>query len=343
MAITSGVRQLQAYMQIGGASLLVEEADARCTSTKESDTFWATIPFQTVERSLGLAYFASQSPIDGALTIMGQTLVSGSVDRIDFRFNEQRICIEGRDRSAALHDKKSHEQFKNQTASDVVQTVAQRHGLQVDMDTTKGNVGRIVQIDWNKLTDGLSDWSLLMRMAEYEGAKVWVAGGTLHFKTQDSGSVYTANYRPWNPMSPAAGDFIHLAINRNVQLSKSVEVNVGSWNSRKKKAITSKKTMSGGGSDTPLVYDYRLPGLTQDQADKIAEKKANEHARHELVVDCQMVGDPSIDPSMKFRLSGTGTELDQDYVIDSIDHHIGAQGYVMEVNARNHAQNRSVS
>jgi hypothetical protein len=37
-----------------------------------------------------------------------------------------------------------------------------------------------------------------------------------------------------------------------------------------------------------------------------AEKKANEHTRHEYTIRAECVGDPSIDVAMSLQLNGTG-------------------------------------
>jgi hypothetical protein len=90
-----------------------------------------------------------------------------------------------------------------------------------------------------------------------------------------------------------------------------------------------------------LTYNYRSPGLEQDHADDLATNKANEHARHEVEVQLNLVGDPSIDVGMGLQLIGTA--FAQTFEMDRICHDISEHGYRMQVIAKSARQGRSAS
>ena len=123
-------------------------------------------------------------------------------------------------------------------------------------------------------------------------------------------------------------------------LGKKVKSVVRSWNSKDKKVIKSEKELSGSG-EGELLYEYRVPGLNQEQADKIAEKRLAENTRHEISIEVSAPGDTSIDVRMKLQLSGTGTAFDQSYSIDTIEHAISFDGgYRMNIRGKSKSAKR---
>jgi hypothetical protein len=118
----------------------------------------------------------------------------------------------------------------------------------------------------------------------------------------------------------------------NLQAAKTIEVNVDSWNQKKKQTFTSQKKLLGFTGAKPLVYNYRTPGMEQDHVDDLAENKVAEHSRHEVEVHVHLVGDPSIDIGMGLQL--VGTAFAQTYEMDQICHNISEHGYTMEITAK---------
>jgi hypothetical protein len=117
-------------------------------------------------------------------------------------------------------------------------------------------------------------------------------------------------------------------------------VNVKSWHQKKKQTISSTKTVKGHIGKT-LPYIYRSPGLEQDHADDLAMNKANEAARHEIELQLNLVGDPSIDIGMGLQLIGTA--FAQTFEMHHICHTISEFGYTMQITAKSARQGRSAS
>jgi phage protein D len=92
----------------------------------------------------------------------------------------------------------------------VVSTVAKRNNLRAQVDELPLLAGKLFQIDWAKLTDGVSDAAILHKLAELSGARWWVKNGTLYFKTKsDISSNYIVHYQAGEPSS---GDFLQMGI-----------------------------------------------------------------------------------------------------------------------------------
>lgn len=286
----------------------------------------------------GDAFFAGLSDNKGGLSIDGIPLVTGEWDHVSIGYDNTVIALTGRDSSVSLHERKSSEKFNNQKRSEIVNTIAQRNGFQAQVAQATLMAGKLFQIDWAKLTDGVSDAAILHKLAELSGARWWVKNGTLYFKGKgDISSSYIVRYQAGQPSS---GDFLQLDISLNLQAAKTIEVNVNSWHQKKKKTISAKKTAKGKIGST-LTYNYRSPGLEQDHADDLAMNKANEHARHEVEASLTLVGDPLIDVGMGLQL--IGTSFAQTFEMDHICHQIGSGGYTMQITAKSARQGRSMS
>ena len=333
MAITSGVRAPRAQVSIGGMTIEPITAHASQEATKRSSTMSAMCALDDFG---GDQFFGSLSDNSGSIMISGQTLCDGEWDHVGIDYDERVVRLSGRDKSAKLHEQKSSEKFKNQKRSEIVQTVAKRNGLTAQVDAGKLLAGKIEQIDWSKLTDGVSDAAILHKLAELEGARWWVKNGMLHFKSKSSGGGYSVQYQAPSGSGPATGNFLRLQISLNLQAAKTLKCEVKSWHSKKKELIQASKSLNGNGGT--LTYRYRSPGMEQDHADDLALKKLAEHSRHELTIHVEMVGDPSIDIGMGLQLQGTA--FDQSYDMDRIDHTIGPSGHTMSIEARSAKQGR---
>lgn len=328
------VRALRASITIGGQSFDIISGGAHQEATKRSSTMHALCALKDFPGRE--AFFADMSDNTGGIYSGDTALVDGEWDHVGIDLVDGVVRLSGRDKSAALHEKKSSEKFNNMSRSEVVEKVAKRNGLQAQVDGGKLKAGKLFQIDWAKLTDGVSDAAIIHKLAELEGARWWVKGSTLHFKGKDEGSsTYSVQYQP--PMGgPASGNFLRLSLALNVQAGKTLKVNVKSWHTKKKKTIEATKTLNGNGGT--LTWNYRQPGLEQDHADDLALKKLTEHSRHELTLDVEMVGDPSIDVGMGLQLQGTA--FDQTFEMDSIHHSLGQGGHTMRITAKSAKQGR---
>lgn len=335
MAIVSGVRAPRAQVMIGGQSFNVLSATVNQEATRKSSTMSASCALNSFPG--GDAFFAGLSDNKGSVSIDGVSLCDGEWDSVAISYITTIVTLSGTDASTSMHQKKSSEKFNNKTRGEIVGDVAKRNNLSAQVDKLPLLAGKLFQIDWAKLTDGVSDAAIIHKIAELSGARWWVKGGVLYFKGKsDNSSNYTVHYQGGEPSS---GDFITLDLLVNLQAAKSIEVNVNSWNQKKKQTFTSQKKLLGSISPgRPLVYNYRTPGMEQDHVDDLAKNKAAEHARHEVELHVALVGDTSIDIGMGLQL--VGTAFAQTYEMDQICHRINHDGYIMEIIAKSSRDGR---
>ena len=119
--------------------------------------------------------------------------------------------------------------FVNQTASEVVATIANRHGLGAVVTPTLGFIGRYYGDGYTRLSTGQfsrlrSDWDLVVELARENQFDVFVEGTQLFFQPA---SPIPAVLTPITP-----GMVQSLRFNRSLTVASSATARVQSWNSQ---------------------------------------------------------------------------------------------------------------
>lgn len=321
------LRNPQAQLLVNGQAIPCTSVDVHQSKTKKGDTFKASFPFEA-SAAVGMdENFWSTAPnLTAQVTINGSVVFTGVIDHSDYDFSERKLEVSGRDAGSALIDKTSSEKFQNQQPTDIVQKFASDAGLQTSIDTPGGLAGKQWQIDTAKITHRGSQWTVVNELAELFGMTAYMTGGTLYFKNYPEFlPTYPITYIPPTPQSYAQGTFVKLSTSRNHILGRPVTTNVRSRNHRDKKTYTATHTQSGSG--TPLVYNHTVAGVSQSQAQTIADKKHAETVSHELELTAlEFPGDETLTPLFEISLSGTGTAFDQTYEIKSVEHKVSFEG-----------------
>jgi phage protein D len=263
----------------------------------------------------------------------GQSLMQGTVDHVEIDPIARLVSIEGRDLTARLIETRTQESFANRTASEIATILAARHGLTPEVTATTTPVGRYYQdqhdrIVLDQFSRALTEWDLLVWLANQEGFRVFVRGTTLYFQPEATSPRVL-------PITPA--DVQDMRLGRALNLARTIEVTVKSWNSRQQDAFT-QTARSGGGSDTGVPQRIVLvrPNLSMDQALKLAQSTLAKLTRHRMVLNLTMPGELLLTPGDALALSGTASGLDQLYFVDSIHRRLSARhGFVQYVCARN--------
>jgi len=344
------LRQPRAFIIVNGSTLNCISVDVQMSKTHKSDTFHCEIPFGALPADMDEAWWSEQGDISVQVQFQtdafsGATQVfDGKVDKVGHDFSQRILSVQGRDKVAALIDSKSTEKFNNQTPDQIVQQIASRHGINVDADAVPSKSGKIFQIDYAKLSNRESEWTVITKLADMTGMVAYMTAGTLYFKPIDEQlPVLDVVYVPPSPASYANGNFMTLKTSRNLILGRPVNVKVQSWNHKENKTYEYQASEPTGAGE-PLNYNYTPPGLTGDQVQKLAEKRLAENTSHELMFDLTMPGDPTVTPRFAMQLSGTGTAYDQQHEITSIEHSMSQQGgYRMTVSAKAKSKKRSKS
>lgn len=248
------------------------------------------------------------------------TLMLGRIDavRIDWLRRSATVC--GRDMTSSLIDAEITESFVNQTASQIAEAIAGRHGLAANVAPTNALVGQYYQLDHAQISLGLNarvvtEWELLTALALAEGVGVSVTGSTLNFgPVVESAAVYVT-----------PGRFSALAFDASTALPGAAAVK--SWNCRSKSVVAAAQ---GSGLSTTLVR----PNLTQAQAQSLAQGHLQMLGRHQLILQGEMPADVMLMPGMILVLAGTGSALDQSYVVDAVTRRLGGDaGFAQSVRA----------
>ncbi|MCW3477647.1 phage late control D family protein [Limobrevibacterium gyesilva] len=273
-----------------------------------------------------------QVSLDGGFAFT--SLIQGAVDTVEIDVAGGTVHLDGRDLSAALIEARTQETFANNTASEIAEQLAARHGLTPDVQRTTTPAGRYWQLEHDRIVlnqfgRATTEWDLLVTLAQFEGFDVWVSGTTLHFRPPPA-AVAAAVLR--------AADVTGLRLERSLTLARDIQVTVKSWNSRQQNAFvqTARRRTASRESGRVQNYVYVVPNLTPDEALKYAQARLAELTQHERVVSAEMPGDLALMPRMMLRLEGTGTAFDQDYWIDRVERQVSvAHGFTQSLRAKN--------
>lgn len=328
MAISSGWGPHFAWLQTDVGTFPIEEGIVDQHAERKASTFSVELPM-----NLPGAYEALQNATTGSVIVSTrgdqETLISGNVKTIEYDLIDTKIRVGGQDSGSELHNTKSSEKWVNKHGSEIVQDLASRVGLQVQADASSLLAGKKVNIDYARVTDGISFAAVMHKLAELDGARWWVKNGTLYYRSSNSPSgTYTINY---DPGPPIVCDALRLHIGINADASRPVTVNVASWHPKSKQVY--KGTSSVGGNGKNLSYNFHIPNLLQDHVNGYAKSKLTEITRHARTLQAELVGDPSIDVAMGLQLTGTGI-FDGLFEMDTISHHIGMGGHTMAITAK---------
>jgi Phage tail baseplate hub (GPD) len=365
------VRQLTGIVTIGGLPCPVLSLDVDQTATSSADTMNAELSMAGVPGIEQIVASAPEIDVSAAVKAGADSgvLFTGTVDNISCDFDRRTVSISARDKTKGMAGKKSTEDFRNKTASQIVSEIAGRHGLSPAMDTTADMAGKKFNVDHVLLTNHVSEWTVVQHLADREGKVAFVQQDKLYFKELDDESfgLVTVIYVPPTDLNHAASNVLRLTGSRNMEAGKPSECHVRSWNVKKKKAYHGQDEGGGGGGGggafdggrnsqglggaggivggdrigggsgggAKNVYEYSHPQLDQSQCDKMAKKRLRESRRQEMTIELEMVGSASVRPPKRLSLTGTLTAFDQLYFIDSVRHRIDEGGYTMSITAKN--------
>ncbi len=250
------------------------------------------------------------------------SMITGSADSLVADPILRTVSLEGRDLSASLIDSYLQQDFVNQSASEIVQTIALQHGLLPQVTSTFGNIGRYFGDGYTKLSLGQfsklrSNWDLVVQLAREQDFDVFVQGQCLVFQP----AISTMDL----PVQITPADVTTMRLERNLTLNTPATIKVQSWNSDKCESYTtdaSNSTISElTGTSTPSgqTYLFSSSNLTSSQVDLRSLQYSSELARLRSVLHVDMPWDMRITPRTLIFLQGAGLEFDGLYRVDSVE------------------------
>lgn len=342
-ASDSILRAPRVLIAVAGAQLAPIEASVDVSLHQSADTFYAKLPLDN-EAGLNEKFWADTAPID--ITISGMNnaatdtpaeLIVGTVDKSQCDFATRAVEIHGRDLTAKLTDKKTSEQWQNLSNKQIIEKLAADAGLTVQFGGDSDDAGLQYGENFTEISDLDAQWNVIVKAADRLGCIAFVKGKVLYIQPIDQppNGVYAFTYQRPSQGQIESGNFTGLLCTRNLDLAKDASIEIQSWQHRQGAAVTSKYESKGSASaNDKLLYQFRAPNLTKEQQDRIARNHLRASLTHERVVSVvNMAGDVAISPLQAFRLGGTQTGFDQDYILSNVAHRFQLSGYTMDVTA----------
>lgn len=322
----SGKLGVQVSLTVNGAVLAgLLQAQVLSTRCYSADTFSVTVALGATPLS-DLTYWATYDTGIVALAAAStdgteQPLIVGAIDTVQADPIQGVVVLEGRDLSARLIDSYTQQNFVNQTASEVVTTIALNQGLIPVVTATSGLVGRYYGDGYTRLSLGQfsrlrSDWDLVVDLARQNQFDAFVSGTSLFFQPASiSGSLLIVD----------VSDVTAMRIERNLGMVAGPAALVQSWNSQDMAAYTNQGSNPVLSSGTQSFL-FNASNLTSAQVDESAAQLQNELQRLQTILQFDMPWDPSFEPGQTIVVTGTASPLDAGYVIDRVDRTFSLHG-----------------
>ncbi|MCB7134952.1 VgrG-related protein [Cellulosimicrobium marinum] len=249
----------------------------------------------------------------------------------------RRTTVRGLDVAHRLVARRRTATYVNVTASDVVRTVAGAAGLHVgQVDATSDVLEHLWQ-------PNVTDWDLLLRLADRYGATVTVTAGALDFRlpAEARGAPGPTASARQDPTVVEQGVNL-LALRATVAAGEQVpEVQVRGWDPAAKQAVVGTAPAAARGAQLPgttpkkLADAYRVPPLVvastrfttgaqaTSEARAVADRLGSAHAE----LDATVLGNPRVAVGSPVALAGCGEPFDGRYVVSAVRHELSGDGY----------------
>lgn len=343
------VKYPRCFLSIGGVMIPCISAQVSRKAKRAADTFSAEFS-ATAAAKLGwpLSKWADFEQTEASVVMSSEpaggdqrTMVTGMVDTPEIDWKENKISVRSRDKSASLTEKKRSQKSQNKKSADIVQDIAQDHGLTVSATSGDDNAGQMYDQDTAHHILNRSDYEVLNDLAEREGYRWYVDGSTLYFEPDDqTNGTFSIHWVPPQTGQPATANIPDMKTKRNMTAARPQKHTAKSWHKKDKKLYTHTESLSGSGN--AVEHEHHHQGLNQAQVTKLAKSRLKNAARHDMQVSISdMPGDLTCDVRMTLQLSGTGTIYDQSYDIDEVGFEMGWDGFKMSIEAKGMKAGRS--
>ena len=333
----------------------------------DADTFSVRFAVSKLPPAFNLNWFAAQTEIflevlvgfpqtPSAATASELTsLIYGRIDKAAVDPAHGILTLTGRDLTAAFIDTKLTKQYSNQTASQIVTSIAGAHGITGNVTTTRAIVGSPATAPVGTymlrstvhLTTSNSEWDLIAWLARESGFVAYAQGQSLYFGPDPlpTASPYLITWTP----APATGgapssNTEELTFERDFTVVKGISVTAQSASflgptitrsyPQPVRTIKPGKASPFGPTQS---YLFTMPaGKNAEQVEAFAEAMYREIAAHAMTVHGEMPGDTVLSKATPIRVTGTGTAWDQVYYPRAITRTLsGEDGFSMTFEARN--------
>jgi phage protein D len=358
------LRRPRAIVKINDTQVEFVDIEIRSGAPYTADTYFLEIPLNEKTGTLNLAYFASTekflvkiyvgfpNDVDSFTTSDLTLMIQGDSNDVEINPSEGLVSISGRDLSSRLIDKKVTKSFSNITASELAEQFANENGLKSDITKTTQVLGTFLQTAQTYTANNTTQWDMLTEAAMKENFIVFVKGETLVFKpnpvNDDNLKPYILNYAPKdiNNTFPVFDKGTKINFFKNNIVSGNVRVTVKvPYSTYTGKAFHVKQNAKSKDSKEQFIrqYVYSHPGLTNEQAVQKAKQLLNNLVVHGVRFSAELVGDIILSKDMLIKITGTETDFDQVYYIESIVRKITINDFSMFISAKNKPDETEIS
>jgi len=265
-------------------------------------------------------------------------LIRGAIVALEPEFGSQIVlAARGYDLSHGLNRARQTRTFEQMSVADIVQKVADDHGLQADVSASEASQ----QLEfWQQNEE--TDLALLWRLARRAGAEVVVDDETLHFR--DEPPAEPPLELEWGGASGAGAGALHAFRPRVTGAQQVGKVEVGGWDPKAKQLfvgdgrVGTLSTKAGLSRDDVMgrfadAADAKLrisdrPTASQTEAAAIASSVATQLADGYLEAEGTADGNPGLRAGRAGKISGVGPEFNGTYVASTTTHVLrGTRGY----------------
>lgn len=291
----------------------VLSASVASTNSFSADTFSVTLAIGT-EPFNNATFWSSvtEAYIEIFSRDMMVCLITGLADIVQIDLLKGLVKIEGRDLSSRLIEASPEQDFVNQTAAEIVTSVATRHGLAAVVVPTIGMTGRFygdnfTRLSISKFSKIRSEWDLVVQLARECDYDVYVNGQTLFFEPAAVSDGVPSVLTPDMLSS--------LRVERALWISNSPGVQMSTWNSQDIAVYR----QTGGPSIGASAYIFSGSNLTASQVGQYTDRYLNEITRMNQIISAEMPWTDSINTRTPICLYGTGGVFDGIYRVDHVE------------------------
>lgn len=307
--------------------------------------FWADATGVQVEILVG----ALGAGADVSAELVDQnSLILGQVDDVEIDpLDADSLIISGRDLSAQMIDTKTTNKWPDHVSSWIVTEIAKQFNLTPQVTATKTPVGQFYNNVYANLARDMPTWDLLVFLAQQEGFDCYVRGSTLYFGPPQADEDASPKVITLTGIDGVQSNCTRLKLRRSLTLAQDISVTVLSHNVGTGKSVRAIATRAGKRPATSSAskaaekiqsYVLRRAGLSQEQAQQLANKTLTDLTKFERTFEATMEGDPILTVQNRAVIKGTQTSFDQSYYIHNISRTIDFEGgFVMSFSGKNHS------
>jgi phage protein D len=280
----------------------------------------------------------------------GSTMFEGLADNIAIDPINSTARITGRDYSSVLISSTYQDSFFNQTASEIANSIAARHGFVQNISPTSTMVGSYQcdgynQVLLNAHSHITSEWDLLKSLAKTERFQLFVSGVTLNFAPAEALSR--------NARSIGADNVIALTFHKICPTSDQMALTAKSWNSWLSQALTYSDDQSADQSafalptlnaDPAAEVALVRPNLTSQDAERLVNQRLDALNEQSMTVQIVMPGEMSLMPGDILFVNSGNSIADGNYIVRSIRRQFSTTaGFIQYIQGSAMTANSSVS